>query len=448
MKTRFFALLTAALLLLTPFAVMEVGEQALDTVSLLSRGEFQAVFDHSTPQMQEALVSPEGFGQLWDELEALGGAFRGTGEINRSEQAEYVVFTVETEFERSVLTMNVVFNQEGLLAGLSVSAVKPQDAAAAFEGEIVPLREGQEDETQARLLLPEGAGPFPAVILVHGSGPSDMNEAVFGMTPFLDLARGLKKRGIASLRYDKYTFAHAALLQKQPEQLASFTIHEEYVQDASEAVERLLGDERIASVFLLGHSQGAYVVPRAAKKLNPGDVSGMILLSGSPLSITDIIYRQNLDAIAAANLPEEAEKQQMAKLQEEAAKVAKLDGMTEEELKAFSIYGSMSGWYIKDEMDWAPAPPLMDMPEVPVLVVQGGKDFQVTREEGIRAWQSALKERENTQYLHLPNMTHLLFDLEGPSAGIASDYAVPTPVSETLIDALSAWVLSQTTRSQ
>ena len=62
------------------------------------------------------------------------------------------------------------------------------------------------------LTLPDGAGPFPAVLLVHGSGPQDRDEAVGPNRPFRDLAVGLADLGVASLRYDKRTFAHGKRL--------------------------------------------------------------------------------------------------------------------------------------------------------------------------------------------------------------------------------------------
>jgi len=61
---------------------------------------------------------------------------------------------------------------------------------------------------------PEGAGPFPAVVMVHGSGPGDMDEKVLKLTPFKDLAEGLAGFGIASLRYDKRTFAYRRQMAK------------------------------------------------------------------------------------------------------------------------------------------------------------------------------------------------------------------------------------------
>ena len=74
--------------------------------------------------------------------------------------------------------------------------------------EKITVGEGGEYPLNGLLTLPDGEGPFPAVVMVHGSGPSDMDERVMKLTPFKDLAEGLAGHGIVSLRFDKRTYAH------------------------------------------------------------------------------------------------------------------------------------------------------------------------------------------------------------------------------------------------
>ncbi|MBR5981737.1 MAG: alpha/beta fold hydrolase, partial [Firmicutes bacterium] len=110
------------------------------------------------------------------------------------------------------------------------------------------------------LTLPDGTeGPFPAVVMVHGSGPSNKDEKVLKLTPFKDLAEGLAKHGIASLRYDKRTFAHARKMKK-----LDLTAREETIDDAVAALDMLKNDRRIDTnrIFILGHSMGAMLAPR------------------------------------------------------------------------------------------------------------------------------------------------------------------------------------------
>src|SRR5262249_29401225 len=114
------------------------------------------------------------------------------------------------------------------------------------------------------LEMPVGAGPFPALVLVQGSGPNDRDETLFGNKPFKDLALGLASRGVAVLRYDKRTKVYQAKLAGVP----GLTVTEEVVEDALAAVKTLRAQPRIdpARVFVLGHSLGGMLIPRIAAR--------------------------------------------------------------------------------------------------------------------------------------------------------------------------------------
>src|SRR5690606_19348563 len=123
------------------------------------------------------------------------------------------------------------------------------------------------------LALPKGKAPgagFPAVVLVHGSGPQDRDETVGANRPFLDIARGLAAQGIAVLRYDKRT-------QARPQDFAAgdYTVDDETTNDAITAVAALGAAEGIDPdrIHVLGHSQGAMLAPRIAA--HSGHVAGL-----------------------------------------------------------------------------------------------------------------------------------------------------------------------------
>ena len=82
--------------------------------------------------------------------------------------------------------------------------------------EKIIVGKGTEFPLNGKLTLPDGVeGPVPAVVMVHGSGSSNMDEKVMKLTPFRDLAEGLARRGIASIRYDKRSFAHGRKMLRQ-----------------------------------------------------------------------------------------------------------------------------------------------------------------------------------------------------------------------------------------
>ena len=141
--------------------------------------------------------------------------------------------------------------------------------------ENIVLNEGTKYPLKGILTLPEGEGKFPAVVLVHGSGSSNMDEKVQKLTPFKDLAEGLAKQGIASIRYDKRSFAHGFKMIKE-----LITVKEETIDDAVAAAEFLRRDARIdgSKIFIAGHSMGAMLSPRIDAE--GGNFAGLILMAG------------------------------------------------------------------------------------------------------------------------------------------------------------------------
>ena len=109
------------------------------------------------------------------------------------------------------------------------------------------------------LSIPKGKGPFPAVVLVHGSAPNDRDESVGSVKVFRDLAEGLASRGVAVLRYDKRTKVYPAQCAADP----NFTMNQETVEDAVRAAALLRPSQKspTARVFVLGDSQGGYIRP-------------------------------------------------------------------------------------------------------------------------------------------------------------------------------------------
>ena len=120
---------------------------------------------------------------------------------------------------------------------------------------------GSEYPLNGLMTLPSDlSNPVPAVVMVHGSGASNMDEKVMKLTPFKDLAEGLARHGIASLRYDKRTFVHARRMIRNKH----LTVKEETIEDALLAVQMLKRDPRIDHdrIYILGHSMGAMLAPR------------------------------------------------------------------------------------------------------------------------------------------------------------------------------------------
>lgn len=123
----------------------------------------------------------------------------------------------------------------------------------------------------------------PAVLLIAGSGPSDYDETIGVLKPFEDIAHGLAKEGINSLRVDKRTFGYAAEFD------IKCGIEEEYLDDCNAAIE-YLKSQNISGLYLLGHSLGGQIVTELAASIE--GIDGMILFNSSARHLADIACDQ------------------------------------------------------------------------------------------------------------------------------------------------------------
>ena len=435
---RIVLVLLALLLFSLPVSAAESNPSTIarSIPELLSQGETQQVFDQSTADMQAAVGSATGWESVWAQLTQVYGEYHGVQSADMAEQGGFFVINVVCAFTNADITFTVVLTADHLLAGFTVAGVSPKAAespadTSRFISEPITLRAGQADETQGLLTLPVGDGPFPAVIMMQGSGPSDKNESAYGMMIFRDLAEGLAQAGIVGIRYDKYTYAHADLLS------ADTTIRQEYLIDAQDALTLLQADPRVGDIYLLGHSLGGILVPRVMQALDPDAFAGGIIISGTPLPLWEIQFHQNLDYIATLEPAEQAPAK--AAIEQEAAKLNLLQTMTDEELQNTMFFG-ISAWYQMDLLSVDTAQTAIAL-QKPLLITQGGKDWQISPADGMEAWQAALNGLLQADYRLYPNMTHMLSDLAVDPTGTTADYQAGSTVSQALIDDIATWIL-------
>ena len=247
-----------------------------------------------TAQMQSAADRMGGMKGLAASLSALGAA-QEIGAAYEEEIQGYRAFRIPCVFSTMPLDLVLVTDQ-GAVAGLSTAPYtggdKRDEGSAAFDSiELalpVPALQG---ELPGTLLIPKGEGPFPAVVLVQGSGPSDRDETVMNLKPFRDLAEGLAAQGVAVYRFDKRTYVYGEEMAADTQG----TLVDESIEDAVNAVQLLARQDRIdpARIWVLGHSLGGNAVPAIARSLReqPVDACGFILMAASPRP-RDVLIRE------------------------------------------------------------------------------------------------------------------------------------------------------------
>ena len=194
------------------------------------------------------------------------------------------------------------------------------------------------------LTLPaDVATPVPAVVFVHGSGASNMDEKVGKLTPFKDLAQGLARHGIASVRYDKRSFAHGFKMLR--DKGLEVTVKTETIDDAILATELLKKDPRIdpERVFIIGHSMGGMLAPRIDAE--GGNYAGLIIMAGSPRKLEEIILDQNEAALRSTKgIVNWIVKKQVEKF---AAMFGGMYQLSDEEAKKRKMRGGTTVYYFK-----------------------------------------------------------------------------------------------------
>ncbi|HLB53589.1 MAG TPA: alpha/beta fold hydrolase [Gemmatimonadales bacterium] len=288
------------------------------------------------------------------------------------------------------------------------------------------------------LTLPAGKGPFPGLIIVHGSGGGDRDLTLGPMPPqseikpYRDLAWGLAQQGIVVLRYDKRT-------RVQPMWFANktFTVFDESVDDAVSALAllRQQPEVRPERTFMIGHSLGGMVAPRIAQK--DGKLAGIVLLAGATrASLVDQIERQ-LAYIQSVSGPDsaavKAQRTQLAPLLEKIRALTPADSANPQ-----ILLGAPASYFL-DLAGYDPGRAMRDVP-VPLLVCQGLRDYQVTSDQ-LDDWLAALGPRSNLTVKRYEGLNHLFLRGEGPPS--PADYRQPGHVDPQVIADLAAWITGQ-----
>ena len=322
------------------------------------------------------------------------------GEVNG------VRFRFTAQQESAKVVYGVFVDSAGEVAGFSTVDIDFSATTVDFPytAEEIIIGEGTQWALEGKLTLPFEAGaanPVPAVVLVHGSGSSDMNEASYGERVFFDIADYLSANGIAVIRYDKRSFTHGARMAR--ELGGSATVWEETVEDAILAAKLLRADPRIGKVYILGHSLGGSLAPRIHAM--GGDFDGLILFAGSPRTIGEISVEQYQAEIELmGDIPEMAESREQVKaLAEMIDKIAAMPDGTAKNTAVPML--NCAAYYLKD-LTVNPFENYIKDIAVPILVMQGRNDFQVRADVDYTLLQELLKGKNNVTFKLYDGLDH------------------------------------------
>lgn len=422
---------------------MDNTDTAEQIVGEAARGDYAAI-ERRLAVIIKPLLPVEAIQATWQGLEQQYGAFQKRGNAVTEQLQGHLVQVVTCVFERGSVDLNVTENAAGEVIGLSVSPVGTVERQAnatyapppyahvdRFHETDVEIGKG-EWALPGTLCLPQGKGPFAAVVLVHGSGPEDRDETLPPNKPFRDLAWGLAGAGIAVLRYDKRTYVYPARMQSETPTL---TVKEETIDDALEAVTLLRARPEIDAerVFVLGHSLGGYLAPRIAAA-DPR-IAGLIVLAGSARPLQDILLDQ-MSYVLSLSVPGPAAQQQLAAIKQQVDLVN--DPTRLPQAAAADLPFGVPAAYWLDLNAYHPEQVVQTLKQ-PMLFLLGGADYQVTAED-FQIWQNALRGRDDVQFIQYPGLGHLFMPTEDGKMATPATYTVAGHVSEEVVDDIAKWI--------
>jgi len=394
------------------------NERATTFITATANADFNvaiAIFDETMSQ----LVSADDLQVAWAEIIAIAGEFIEIFSIENGVSPDgFYISGVIMRHKNFGFGWNIIFSEDGLISGLSQGGTIPLSeltmqnevptvptAREGFTDYPIVIGEGTDFPLNGILSMPDNAvGQVPAVVIVQGSGPNDMDGSAT-LYIYRQIAEHLAENGIASIRHDKRTLAHGARLPQ------GFTIREEAIYDAILAAEMLRADPLIDEnrVYIIGHSLGGAIAPRIHAM--GGNFAGLILMAGSPRDIFgDVMFEQLSIAIAEAvemGVLDEAEVDvQLEAVQEIEELFASARDMTEEEAKTILL--PMVGFSANFQRDMF-LHPFSDFVEditVPILIMQGGRDFQVLADVDFVMFQEMFAGRDNTTFKLYDDLNH------------------------------------------
>jgi hypothetical protein len=426
MKKTFIILSIALLIQLSAFSAQTTVQKQIQIartfIENLSAKNFNAAYNFFNKKVSEALPESK-LSAIWQSLENNFGKYENIAEIKNFENKGYEIVIIKTKFEKGYLDMQVAVDANYKIAGFWI---KPSEAPKYTLPDYVNTNKFTVKKVQigkfklpGELTIPKGKGPFPGIILISGSGPSDMDESIGANKPFKDLAYGLSTMGIVVLRYDKRTYVYG-------KEVKPANAKNVYLEDANSAINFMKSLPYVKDIFVLGHSLGAYLAPEIAYKNK--DIKGIIMLAAPARSMATISIEQ-LEYIKSLT-KDQSEKDKINKI------IEKLKLIEEHKMKDSEYVMGAPASYYYNLNKYSPTKILKNFTKK-VLICQGGKDYQVSKKD-FDIFKNMFASNKLFTFKWYPSLSHIFTPVTGiPSP---SNYQEASHVDKKVIDDIITWI--------
>jgi fermentation-respiration switch protein FrsA (DUF1100 family) len=406
-------------------------ELAVEIVTELENKNYSGVYSHFDTSVTSQVTMVQ-FEKLWNQqvLAVYGNITRIVSTRSTNESGYHVVYVTCNFTKRDSMDIKIMFNDQDLVISLlvvptTIEYIPPSYVNQSMFTETNVTVGSGEWVLPGVLSVPNGAGPFPAVVLVQGSGASDQDETIGPNKPFKDLAWGLASQGVVVLRYVKRTKQYPT----QSLAISNFTVEDEVIDDAIAAVSVLNASPVVDHnrMFLLGHSLGGMLAPRIASQ-DPR-LAGIIIMAGPTRPLEDLILEQTR---YLANLSGTNQSAQIASVEQNVTKIKTLN-FTDDEL----VFGAPRSYWA-DLATYDPVATAETL-HVPMLILQGLRDYQVTMEDFAR-WNSTFSGNPQVTLKTYPSLNHLF--IPGTGVPTNAEYLVEGHVAEQVVNDIASWIQS------
>ena len=386
---------------------------------LLQEKDYPKVYTFFDESMKTK-ISESFLKETAEKLEKQLGKFKSIIETSNEKET----YTYYSDFENIKLDIKISFGENKKIIGFFFVPHKELKKENSL-GKDFNIK-SNDVELKGTILIPENENKKKLVIFVHGSGPNDRDETLFENKPFKDIAENLYSKGIASYRFDKRTYSNPETFSDKS------TIDDEVTNDIINIVSYFKNNKEFAGyeITVLGHSLGAYLLPRIANKYK--GISKIILLAGNARPLLGLVidqyeYLYKLTTTEELKQAKELVKEQIAYLNSKSFNLQ----TPKEKLPLYA-----SAYYWKSILDYNQTTEIKKV-KIPILILQGERDYQVTMKD-FEIWKQTLKNNKKAEFVSYPKLNHLLMAGENPSD--PKEYAVKGHVDLNVINDIEKFI--------
>ena len=414
-----------------------VRQYALDYVEGKSMERLWGYYDL---QIRRYLPT-ESYAKFLTDLEFLTGNFVGLGSYRSFMEPENKLKTHVLHLCMEKQDMDMYFTHKDKEDDWEIMAIEfvPAEKESPLDGNMLVGSEENAVYTETGvtigskpylldglLTMPREASasePVPACVLLHDFGAQDRNMSLGQTKLFQDIAEAFAELGVATLRYDKRTFAY-------PDAPVE-TVRDEVIDDALSAVRYLKADRRVKSVVVLGIGLGGMLAPRVASEAE-GDVAGIIAIGSTTRTLADATFQMRQDELASLSNEEQTSIRNA---------VRNMPKMKEEKARELTLFGH-NGYYYWEDAQYS-ATSLLKKLKLPFYYAQGRNDPIISEDDGRRAYSKGVGANARfATYTTFRGLNHLLMNDLSVGAGGVPAYDVPTHLDTIAGRTLALWILS------